>query len=544
MSNFQVIEDIKSNLNLKISSCGEFANKSIKGNINILHLNIQSLRNKLTTFTNLILASNTIYHVIVLSETHIKRDEKQFFNLPGYEATHCTRDGRMSGGVSIFVLRSFSNFNVIHSKDFELNGSLLIELDCINIKILGFYKYRQSNLSNFISHLAEVLEENDNCIIVGDFNFDLFKINSNSDVKEYHDLIISNGHIFLNDLSEPTRIDLNRGTATLIDHVFSDLPLTNPRWEFNVYLDDILADHRAILLSINTKSTIIQRNLKSIKVTKTDHAKITSDNLIASVADESFESFQIQLSTLFQKYTSCKIVPERFRKPFMNSKILTLMEIRNNYSQLARRFPWSLKANTRFKHYRNLVVSEIRKVKTDFYDARFSEDLNDPKKFWSDVTNLLRNSDVKSDMSCKALNVNGIETRNKYKMVECFNISFINAPALIKNSISINSMHFNLIHESEEYTILRPTTDESLYTREEEVLNVLASLKSSFASDCYGFSNNIFKLHKTSLSIPLTKLINNSIASGSFPQCLKIAKVSPLYKLSGSKKDANTFKEE
>lgn len=477
MSLFQIINDIKSDLNLKINSCGEFSDKCIVGNINILHLNIQSLRNKLTTFTNLILSSKTIYHIIVLTETHIKQDEKQFFNLPGYEATHCTRDGRMSGGVAIFVLRSFSSFTVIHSKDFELNGSLFIELDRINVKILGFYKYRQSNFKNFINHLTEVLEENENCILVGDFNIDLFKINSINETKEYHDLIISNGHIFLNDLSEPTRVDLNRGTATLIDHVFSDLPLTHPLWEFNVYIDDLLADHRAILLSINNKTTSATKNSKSIKIIRTDHTKITADNLIAQVPDTSFDVFQTQLSSLFQRHTSCIIRRDRFRKPFMNSKILTTMEIRNNYSELLRRFPWSKIANTRFKHYRNLVTSEIRDERKKFYDNRFVEDMDDPKRFWRDVTILLKNTDAKPDTSCKALIINGIESRNTCKIVERFNISFTSAPALIKNSITINKVHFDLIHGSEESTILRPIINESLYTNEEEVLNVLSSLK-------------------------------------------------------------------
>lgn len=40
----------------------------------------------------------------------------------------------------------------------------------------------------------------------------------------------------------------------------------------------------------------------------------------------------------------------------------------------------------------------------------------------------------------------------------------------------------------------------------------------------------------------MTTLINLSITEGSFPQCLKIAKVSPLFKQSGSKKDTNSYR--
>ena len=52
--------------------------------MNVLYLNIQSLRNKLSDFTVYVQNSRLKFHVIVLSETHQQESELKNFNLPGY----------------------------------------------------------------------------------------------------------------------------------------------------------------------------------------------------------------------------------------------------------------------------------------------------------------------------------------------------------------------------------------------------------------------------------------------------------------------------
>ena len=92
------------NLNLSVSHRNQFPPHSNKNTfMNILSLNIQSLRNKLLDFTTYIQQSKLIFHIIVLTETHIRDNETKLFNLPGYEVEHCVRKSGRFGGVSIFV---------------------------------------------------------------------------------------------------------------------------------------------------------------------------------------------------------------------------------------------------------------------------------------------------------------------------------------------------------------------------------------------------------------------------------------------------------
>lgn len=542
---FKVVENIKQNLNLKINTNGEFAARKLNHQVNILYLNIQSLRNKITHFSNFVEYSRTSYHIIILSETHIKEDDKDFFNLPGYQVVHCIRKGNSFGGVSIFIKRDFSNFNVLHSLEFELNNSLLISLDRLNIRILAFYKYRESNNEIFLNHIQKSLSSNDNLIVVGDFNIDLFKMKGCNFESRYHDLIISNGHIFLNDLSEPTRITLKNSeinTATLIDHIYSDIPFTRPNYEFHIYMDKIFGDHRAILTSIDTNSALASPPKKTITIKKTNHMLIKNHKLISKISYSNFDDFQKKLEEVFISNTSIKVMRDRFRKPFMNIEILTLMEIRQNYFRLKKKFPLSSKVTNRYKMYRNLVTSKIKEAKIKFFNDRFQKDATNLKQFWSHVNNLLRNSDRVPQNYCSALTINNTKVTNRVAIAENFNSHFATVAEKIVNSINIIPFYFDTIHGCETYEITVPFDSDSLKVSENEIATYISNLKTSDSTDVYGLSNNTIKTHKSALIQPLTLLINKCILDGCFPSSLKISKVTPLYKNSGRKDDPNEYR--
>lgn len=184
-------------------------NISSRAFMNVLSLNIQSIRNKISDLTTYVENSKIKIHVIVLTETHIKENETKFFNLPGYNVEHCVRKSGRFGGVSIFVRSDFSTFNLIHKLDIEQNNSLLISLDKFNIKIGAIYRQRTSNFENFLTRLEHILENQSNCYVFGDFNLDLFKLEVDNTIKRYYDHVTTNRFIFLNSLSTnmPTRVD-------------------------------------------------------------------------------------------------------------------------------------------------------------------------------------------------------------------------------------------------------------------------------------------------------------------------------------------------
>ena len=70
---------------------------------------------------------------------------------------------------------------------------------------------------------------------------------------------------------------------------------------------------------------------------------------------------------------------------------------------------------------------------------------------------------------------------------------------------------------------------------------IIDKLSNSRATDIYGISNSFVKLHKAHLIGNLTRLINNVISKGTFPDSLKIGIISPIHK-KGSKTNTSNYR--
>ena len=63
-----------------------------------------------------------------------------------------------------------------------------------------------------------------------------------------------------------------------------------------------------------------------------------------------------------------------------------------------------------------------------------------------------------------------------------------------------------------------------------QVLNIINSLKSRKSPGIDGIPNKVLKMSAEFIISPLTYIINQSLCKGVFPECLKTAKVIPLFK--------------
>ena len=73
----------------------------------------------------------------------------------------------------------------------------------------------------------------------------------------------------------------------------------------------------------------------------------------------------------------------------------------------------------------------------------------------------------------------------------------------------------------------------SMYVKEStehEILDIVKNLKGKDSRDCYGLSMNVVKQLVGVIVKPFTHACNLSLNTGVFPDCLKLAKVVPLYK--------------
>jgi exonuclease III len=161
-----------------------FKNFKTEDGLNILYLNIRSMKNKISQLEAFVESQNHLVHVIALTETWINDETtRNSLNLKNYKSYHSIRK-KLGGGVSLMVLNSLLSDELLEAE--YLNGSfLIIFIRELKVKIGVIYKPPNTNQNDFLTKLDEILESNENLLICGDFNINLVKKNEKKCKKIY-----------------------------------------------------------------------------------------------------------------------------------------------------------------------------------------------------------------------------------------------------------------------------------------------------------------------------------------------------------------------
>jgi len=509
---------------------------------NFLYLNAQSLRNKLTDLQDFVDSLNYQVHVILVTETWIRDNEKKYYNLMGFHAFHSTRPNGNGGGVSIFINNNFDTGNVLFEESINNNNILLVSLIKHQLNIAVCYRQPNNsqdlNCSIFLNKLDLLLNAYKKIIFFGDFNINLFC--DTSYINEYKNVIQSNGLTFLNSLScdFPTRLNSRFESNTCIDHIFTDFHYHKSDFSYNLFYFDNLGDHKNLLLNI-VKENHDDKNerIKSYKVINNN--RIFSTKVLEKINTDSFETYIKKIREIIIQNTQEIKINQKGNKPFISQRILNIITIRNKYLRLKSKFPDDTNIIERFNFYRSLSKKEISKAKRDYFEKQFAKSVNDPKKVWQHLNTLLYNKSFNYNPSCSLLIDNGIAITQKQSIAEHFNSFFIKVADDITSKINVNQIEHDSILNNETYKIncnfICPVVTE------DEVKLIIENLKVSNAVDFYGMSNNFVKFHKNSLSNNLAKLINKYMFQGIFPDVLKLGIVTPIYK-NGNKTSCNNYR--
>jgi len=174
------------------SLSGNFTSKS--DIFSTFHINIvRSLPKNNDQLTHFMSVLNHTFSVIALSETWVKDDTIEFYNMSQYNSVHSCRKDKVGGGVAIFV---HNDFQFIIRKDIVSNfdesnvESLFLEiLSCSqfgkrNVIIGCIYRPPDSNINCFNDALSAALDvindEGKLCFLLGDFNVNLFQSGSHA----------------------------------------------------------------------------------------------------------------------------------------------------------------------------------------------------------------------------------------------------------------------------------------------------------------------------------------------------------------------------
>jgi hypothetical protein len=509
-------------------------------NINCLYLNAQSLRNSLNDLQCFITSLNFKIHIVLVVETWIKATEIQFFNLLNYQSAHSTRPNSIGGGASIFILNEFDTGNIVYEECSNNNNFIIISLIKHNIQIGLCYRQPNNSLDQdgnlFLSKLDILLNSYNKIYFFGDFNINLFD-QSSSLVNDYKDIVNSNGLKFLNSTSReyPTRINYRFNTSSCIDHIFTDFHFYKEKLTHAMYLFDNIGDHKNILLSISLPTNKKEDSKTYFK--RVNNFKILNNKLLENLNCETFDDLTSQIKNIISNNSICIQNSLRSIKPYVDDKTRTLIEIRNKFMVLKAKYPYSDEIKQRFKYYRNLVNHLIKRSKKVYYEKKFEQSLNDPRKTWQNINTILFNKTSSHGSSCTLLSENGIPVSNPNAIADHLNNFFVNVA--VNNTIRNNNTSSSLNDHVLPYQINKNFICPSV--TEDEITLIINNLKSSNAVDVYGMSNNFIKIHMKALLNNITEIINKSLFSGNFPDVLKIGIVTPIFK-TGDRKNKNNYR--
>lgn len=491
--------------------------------LNCMYMNIRSCRNKLDAIECLLANTNTLHtkvDVIVLTETWLYQGE--LFNLHGYDSYHCTRDTDRGGGVSIFVNNSLSSHTILKTQQ-GINSYLIVELINYNLKIFAVYNPGREQTA-FVNELDNILNSHQNMLVFGDFNINLLNSTDNI-VSIYTSIVQNNGFLFLNPLISNFYTRESNCIKTLIDHVFSDI-CSHDYAFFLLDSDPDLSDHRTIMVSVKKSRFCISENHKLKTV-------LSYENISARALDlsrvNSFGDFTSHLRTRIMENTKTFKIKKQhtMRKPYITSDLLQMIKRKNELYNASRVNP---ALRRQYLLLRNNVSNRIKWEKKRYYERQITNSKN-CAELWKVIKELVFNKT--SIVQTFTLKSAGRIINDEQLVCNEFNKYFIDVvESIVPHSAqSIVHMDYNTNTARFNFTMVR----------EETLIKYIKELKPQSATGIDLISSKFLIKFKDILVPKLTELINSCIDQATFPDELKSAKITPIYK-SGDKTNVSNYR--
>lgn len=489
--------------------------------------------------------------IICLSETHIIDEiNENEIRIEGYEVIRVNSNSSRTGGVLTYIKKNIK-FKILDLSNFIIDGTWfnVIQINTPNkISICNIYRSPNSAISLFcdkIRDLADLLSEFGKVIILGDFNIDINKQNN------YYSQKLINSLKFLGfsqHVKTPTRI--TKSSKTIIDLVFTNFETLS-----TVVLDKPkISDHNIL------KLTLTRQNLKSCNpkfVYKRSFKTFNEENFKSTLLSYyQARNVSVKYPINFDSENNCDIeykytkhvnniissiidsvnkiaplVKQRINSkdtyiPWINKDIRDLMKCRD---QSFIKFKKS-KLGSDFDDYkalRNKVIDELRRNKKGYYEKVIDNNKHDSKKMWKTLKYLIGSK--KCSIITNEIEFNGEIMNDSYNIANKLNEYFVGSVEKIIKNINCTDLDVNIVNNE---INLWDVFDETNY---DEMSKIIKNLdKNKGIND--DINSDILELAwKINYNIILDA-INNSLKIGFVPDNWKIATVTPIPKIKGSKK--------
>ena len=172
----------------------------------------------------------------------------------------------------------------------------------------------------------------------------------------------------------------------------------------------------------------------------------------------------------------------------------------------------------------------IRTAKRNYEKELFEKCKNDSKSIWRNINSVLGKNRHKKNIPSKINDESGIKLTNMKQISNAFNKYYVNVGPNLAKTIDNSNPDYKK-------HLPKVVSHESLFllpTNEDETSSIIKLLKpkTSFGHD--NISPKYLKKLYTGIVTPCVHIINLSLSTGIVPDSMKLAKVVPIFKNSGS----------
>ena len=516
----------------------------------ILTLNSQSLNAKflqLKAYVDFYKSHNIYFSAICLQETWLSDDaDTSLLQLDDYNLIARGKRCSEHGGVAIYLLKHF-NFTVLSVPDSNNFDGIFISISSPRMSktvIVGnIYRPPRTNVDAMRSFTEDVtvlcnnFRIHNNVILVGDFNIDLLKLADNHHVCNYFETLISNS--FIPKITFPTRLTTRSGT--LIDNILTKLSDNFSDSTAGILLQNI-SDHLPCFISLDylktehvkhkyvklyTNSPQAMNELKIFLRDADIMGKLRGDpnqnyNTLIKIVSDAINLFLPVRTVKFNRYKHKK-------SRWITSGILKSIKFRDSLFRKLRSTPVTHESyeikKLNLQTYNNILKKNIRLAKKMHYHHSFQNFKNDAKKTWSLIKDILGRNKNPQHFP-QYFEVNGSTISNDIDISNAFNEKFVNIGRTLAEEITPppNANYKDYLGDPFHSNIVFKQVSTM------DIHKIINTLKDKNSVDHDRMSNKLIKFLKEELSGPLKLIINQSIEHSIFPDLMKIAKVTPLYK--------------
>ena len=509
--------------------------------LHICHLNVHYLYPKLDEIKLLLHEQNSM-DIFCLGETFLNDQYSDSeLTIPNYNFIRKDR-GSNGGGLIIYYK---TNLACIHRVDLESDNLEMLWLEVRNNKQKPFlicYVYRPPSATrDWTDQVEQSLEkgnyENKEILFLGDLNFNM--LNKTGPVKAW---LQKMDNLHLSQLvSSPTRV--TDTSETIIDHVYSNFPdnitsITVPHYS--------ISDHYPVCVTRKISNAfdkgpvhkfINYRDTKSFNesdfINELEEQPWTVLNIFDTASD-ALDYFISTFNLVLNKHAPKKKrrVKKSKQPNWMNQNIMAARKTRDSIDKS--------KNMAEYRVWRNRSTGLIQNAKKEFYSQSINDNYKNPKCLWQNLHDVTNKSSKQQTTFIHDDNGDPIldpeATADKFN--EFFTSLYKDLNSNGKKSTDINCTKLqdfvgNKVPDGTEFEI--PLVSASFIHQQ------LQNLKANKATGIDDISAKYLKLSASVISQPLATILNLSISSGIYPDDLKKAKVTPIFK-KGEKQDINNYR--